>query len=192
MHTTRNELYKSARHFTYQTQNTKLMHNLPTRTILNVGISCFTNFPVVTERILWAGCLKNHKANEQNLTATTTASGPHLVSAASRESRDYARLEPKFCRSRHLGNRSIFLGGYVKARQMFFQRNGPLFFWRGVMKFWRGTNNFILGRCLRKLFFSDCIILQTNNLCTTRPAPWNSSDCFESFSPLSTERVLRE
>lgn len=47
---TRNELYKSARHFTYQTQNTKLMHNLPTRTILNVGISCFTNFPVVTER----------------------------------------------------------------------------------------------------------------------------------------------
>ena len=169
------------------------MHNLPTRTILNVGISCFTNFPVVTERILWAGCLKNHKANEQNLTATTTASGPHFVSAASRESRDYARLEPTFCRSRTSPRKPFYiLGGYVKARQMSFQRNGPLLFWRGVMKFWGGTNNFFLGCCLRKLFFSDCIILQTNNLCTTRLAPWNSSDCFESFSPLSTERVLRE
>ena len=165
------------------------MHNLPTRTILNVGISCFTNFPVVTEIILWAGCLKNHKANEQNLTATTTASGPHLVSAASRESRDYARLEPTFRGSPR--KPFYFLGGYVKARRMFFQRNGPLFFWRGVMKFWGGTNNFSGSLSAQTIFF-DCIILQTNNLCTTRLAPRNSSDCFESFSPLSTERVLRE
>ena len=93
-------------------QNNKLMHNLPTRTILNVGISCFTNFPIIKERILWAGCLKNHKANEQNLTATTTASGPHLVSAASRESRDYARLEPTFCRSPR--KPFYFLGGRLR------------------------------------------------------------------------------
>lgn len=50
----------------------------------------------------------------------------------------------------------LFWSGYVKARKMW-----PLFFGRGVMKFLGDTNNFFLCRCLGKLFFSHCIILQT-------------------------------
>ena len=157
MHTTRNELYKSARHFTYQTQNTKLMHNLPTRTILNVGISCFTNFPVVTERKIMR-CLPKESQSKRTKSHRyhNCQRPPSCFGLITRKS-DYARLEPTFCVTSPR-KPFCFLGGYIKARQMFFQRNGPLFFLSGVMKFWGGTNNFFLGRCLRKLFFSDCII----------------------------------
>ena len=147
------------------------MHNLPTRTILNVGISCFTNFPVVTERKIMR-CLPKESQSKRTKS--------HRYHNCQRPPSCFRRITRK-SRLRATGTDILqvtsprkpfyFLGGYVKARQMFFQRNGPLFFWRGVMKFWRGTNNFFLGRCLRKLFFSDCIILQTNNLCTTQLAP---------------------
>ena len=128
------------------------MHNLPTRTILNVGISCFTNFPVVTERKIMR-CLPKESQSKRTKSHRyhNCQRLPSCFRRITRKSRLRATGTDILC---HVTQETVlFFGRLRKSKANVLSKERAIIFFEGGDEIFGGNKQFFSGSLSTQTIF---------------------------------------